>query len=176
MDKAVKALWVTANFFLLLAYICAWYQIELSVLFNKKSAVALHLAIAGPSMLLHFFASLGVLFYFIGTGTWMKDQAHSVRGRSHDKAQKIWDIYERCNRLKGWAFPFPTFCIFLGILTFVIGAAIDIGAVPHWVHPTLATALTTLGILGSPFIFWAMKRNVEGLDQISNMLDQSHNG
>jgi hypothetical protein len=170
VEWAVRALYLLSLSVLSLAYVAAWFQYPIAANFEWASPFLFHLATAGISVLLSFFANLSVLFYFIGTGVWMKDQAKLVLARDRVTAQAVWAIYEKSNRLKARAFPFATFSIFFGILTFVMGGAFQVGAVPPWVHPTLASLLCLSGWLGIKFIFGAMRENLANLNECSALL------
>jgi hypothetical protein len=171
MEWAVRALYLFALSILSIAYALAWFQIPIAAHFNWPSSFVFHLATAGISVLISFFANLSVLFYFIGTGVWMKDRAKEILKQDRSKAQQIWAIYEKSNKLKAKAFPFATFSIFFGILTFVMGGAFQVGAVPSWLHPTLATLLCLTGWIGIKFVFGAMRENLENLNKCSELLD-----
>jgi len=102
----------------------------------------------------------------------MKDQAKALSKNDRERAVKIWDIYEKSSKLKALAFPFATFGVFFGILTFVMGGALQVGAVPHWVHPTLATLLVGVHWIGIPFIFYAMNINYDNLNLCSDLIEE----
>lgn len=172
MEWPVRILLVGSTALLWLSYGTAWFQHELAAHFEWSSAFLFHLASAGSSVLLSFFANLSILFYFIGTGLWMKDQAKAVAASNRDAALKIWSIYEQSNKLKGRAFPFATFSIFFGILTFVMGGALQVGAIPVWLHPSLATALVLIQSLGIPLVFGAIAQNFTNLNKCSDLLDE----
>jgi hypothetical protein len=172
MEWAVRILYLLSLALITLSYIGAWFQHQISNHFNWSSPFVFHLGTAGTSVMICFFANLSVLFYFIGTGVWMKDQAKALLTKDKARAQKIWAVYERSNKLKAKAFPFATFSIFLGILTFVMGGAYQVGAIPPWLHPTLATLLCLCGWLGIRFVFSAMKTNLQNLNECSSIIDE----
>ncbi|NCN26779.1 hypothetical protein GW915_04320 [bacterium] len=172
MEWPVRILLVISTILLWASYISAWFQHELTAHFDWTSAFVFHLASAGSSVLLSFFANLSILFYFIGTGLWMKDQAKSIVKDNKTEAVKIWEIYENSNKLKGRAFPFATFAIFFGILTFVMGGALQVGAIPYWAHPALATVLLITQTAGIPFVYKAINLNFNNLNKCSDLLDE----
>lgn len=172
MEWPVKILLLLSTLMLWVSYLTAWFQHEITAHFHWSSAFVFHLASAGTSALLSFFTNLSILFYFIGTGLWMKDQAKGVVKDNKQIAVNIWEIYERSNKLKGRAFPFATFAIFFGILTFVMGGALQVGAVPYWVHPALATLLLLIQTAGIPFVFKAIETNFNNLNKCSDLLDE----
>ncbi len=124
-----------------------------------------------PCTLLHFFAALGVLFYFIGSGVWIKDHAMGLAKSNREKAEKLYAIYKSANKLKGRAFPFASFSIFLGIMTFVLGGARHVEAIPLWIHPAAGTLLIAVSLASFPFVYPAIDRNVKFLDEASDLIE-----
>lgn len=170
MERPLRYLVLITNFLLTLAYVSAWYQWELAAKFGW-TAFEWHLATAGIAVLMHFFACLGVIFYFVGTGLWIKEQSQGLVARDKKLAFEVWDIYKNANRLKGFAFPFATFGIISGVFTFILGGANHIGAIPYWVHPTLASITLVLAWLGVPFIFYGINLNIARLDEASTLVE-----
>lgn len=170
MERPLRYLVLITNVLLTIAYIAAWFQWDLAVRVHW-SAFELHLATAGFAVLLHFFACLGVIFYFVGTGLWIKEQSQGLVTQNKKLAFEVWAVYTSANKLKGFSFPFATFGIICGVFTFILGGANHIGAIPHWVHPTLATITLGLAWLGVPFIFYAMNLNTVKLDEASTLIE-----
>lgn len=172
MENPVKYFFLLANIILTVAYTLAWKQSTFAPLFGFESAFSFHLATIIPSILIHFFADLAVIFYFVGTGVWIKEQAYQVMPINKNLAENIYEIFKKANRLKGRAMPFATFCIFWGILAFVMGGAIDVGALPWWIHPTMATMMLLAGWIGVPFIFSAIHENYKRLNEVSELVEK----
>jgi hypothetical protein len=170
VERSIRILILITNVLLSVAYIAAYYQWDLAVKVSW-TAFELHLATAGIAVLLHFFACLGVIFYFVGTGLWIKEQSQALVTQNKKLAFEVWDVYKRANKLKGFAFPFATFGIICGVFTFILGGANHIGAIPSWVHPTLATVMLGLAWLGVPFIFYGMNLNLQRLDEASTLIE-----
>lgn len=170
MERPLRILVLFSNLLLTIAYVAAWYQWELARLLSW-SAFELHLATAGTAVLLHFFTCLGVIFYFVGTGLWIKEQSQGLVTQNKKLAFDVWDIYKRANKLKGFSFPFATFGIISGVFTFILGGANHIGAIPYWIHPALATVTLVLAWLGVPFIFYAINLNLMRLDEAQGMVE-----
>lgn len=173
IEKGVKFFWFLSTLILTLTYTIAWFRVDVSALFPKFDPVQLHFITAIPATLFHFFAALGVLFYFIGTGVWIKDEAMSLAKSDRTKAEKVYEVFKKANRLKGRAFPFVTFSIFFGIMTFVLGGARHVEAIPLWIHPAIGTLLLAISLASFPFIYPAIDRNVGFLDEASQILEQS---
>lgn len=170
MERPLRILiWLT-NSLLTIAYIVAWNQQALAERL-QWTPFELHLATAGFAVLLHFFTCLGVIFYFVGTGLWIKEQSQGLVTQNKKLAFEVWDIYVKANKLKGFGFPFATFGIISGVFTFILGGANHIGAIPHWIHPALATVTLGLAWLGLPFIFYAMNLNMTRLDEASTLIE-----
>jgi hypothetical protein len=170
VERPLRALILITNVLLTLAYVAAWYQWDLAVKLSW-TAFELHLASGGIAVLLHFFACLGVIFYFVGTGLWIKEQSQALVTQNKKLAFQVWDVYKSANKLKGFGFPFATFGIISGVFTFILGGAYHVGAIPYWVHPTLATIMLGLAWLGVPFIFYGMNQNIARLDEASRLIE-----
>ena len=170
MERSIRLFILFTNLLLTLAYLAAWYQWDLAVKLNW-TAFELHLATAGIAVLMHFFACLAVIFYFVGTGLWIKEQSQALVTQNKKLAFEVWDVYKAANRLKGFGFPFATFGIICGVFTFILGGANHVGAIPNWIHPTLATIMLVLAWLGVPFIFYGMNMNIARLDEASTLVE-----
>lgn len=171
IEKGVKFFWFLSNVILTLTYVIAWFRADVTAYVPSFNPVEFHFLTAIPSTLFHFLTALAVLFYFIGTGVWIKDEAMSLAKLDRVKAEKIYEVFKKANRLKGRAFPFITFSIFLGIMTFVLGGARHVEAVPLWVHPVAGTLLLAVSLASFPFIFPAIDKNVVYLDEASQLID-----
>ena len=169
VEKGVKILWALSSLLLLLTYLIGWFQNPLGPMVFGMAPLQLHFLTAIPVTLFHFFTALGVLFYFIGSGVWIKDKAYSYVQTDRPRAQALFEIYKQANKLKGRAFPFVTFSIFFGIMTFVLGGAIQVAAIPYWLHPAVATCSLLVALASFPFIFPAIDRNIFFLDQASQL-------
>lgn len=172
IEKGVKFFWALSTLILTLTYVGAWFRGDISTRFPAMNPLQLHFLTAIPSTLLQFFAALGIIFYFVGTGVWIKDQAMGLAKTDTPKAETLYAIYKQANKLKGHAFPFATFTIFFGIMTFVLGGARHVEATPPWVHPAVATLFVLSSLVSFPFVYPAIDRNVKFLDEASDLLDQ----
>ena len=121
--------------------------------------------------MLSLFSDICVIFYFIGTSVWMRDQAQALFPRNKERAQKIWTAYQLANKLKGKTFPFATMGIVWALFTFILGGANQVGAIPRWLHPTLATLLLVNSLVGWKFYFPNIVRNVTFLDEVSREIE-----
>lgn len=172
LETGVKFFWIFSNALLAITYAIAWYRGPLSRFTPAFNHLELHFVTSIPTTLFHFFTGLAVLFYFIGTGVWIKDEAMSLAKTDRAKAEKIFEVYKKANKLKGRAFPFITFSTFFGIMTFVLGGARHVRATPPWVHPTVGTILLVVSIISLPFIFAAIDKNVNYLNEATALLDE----
>ena len=171
IENGVRFFWALSTLLLSLTYAAVWFRFSLTGLFPSLNPMQIHYMTAIPCTLIQFFTALGVLFYFIGTGVWIKDQAMSLATKDRKKAEAIYEIYKKANKLKGRAFPFVTFAIFFGIMTFVLGGARQVEAIPTWIHPVIATLFVFISVVSMPFIFPAIKLNIAYLDESSNLLE-----
>src|SRR4051812_36980336 len=101
LEGFVRVLFWLSNTALFLTYCVAWKQSEVAVQFGLPGGLALHITMAVISIFVLLFANISSIFYFIGTGRWIKDQAmlFMAQGRK-DLAGKAWELYERANKLK----------------------------------------------------------------------------
>ena len=171
IENGVRFFWALSTLLLSLTYAAVWFRFSLVQTFPSLNAMQIHYMTAIPCTLLQFFTALGVLFYFIGTGVWIKDQAMGLAKKDRKKAEAVYEIYKKANKLKGQAFPFVTFAIFFGIMTFVLGGARQVEAIPNWIHPTIASLFVLISVVSMPFIFPAIKRNIAYLDEASKLLE-----
>lgn len=162
IEKSFVILLWLSNLLLSLTFVGAWYQ---SVLGTET-----HIVSASVATLFSLFAQISTLFYFIGTGRWIKDQADALFMRDRDKAFKIFEIYQKANKLKAGPMPFATFGIFLGLFAFILGGALQVGALSKWIHVSLASAFLLNNWVGQYFTLRALKKNIVFLDQTSQEL------
>ncbi len=171
VEKGVRFLAGLSNALLAFAYVCVWKRHEIAAWLHLESGVSFHTAAGTISVLVALFAYVSILFYFIGTGVWIKDQATSWMGRDRDRAMRIWKVYQAANKLKFPSLPLACFGMALGVFTFILGGALQVGAVPWWVHPTLATLLLLNGFGTQLAATRGIKRNLEYLDLTSKEMD-----
>jgi hypothetical protein len=158
----VFLLWLS-NILLGLTYFSAFFQ---NILSNE-----IHIVSASVATLLSLFAQISTLFYFIGSGRWIKDQADTQFLRNKSKGFKIFEIYKKANKLKAGPMPFATFGIFLGLFAFILGGALQVGAISKWIHVSLATIFLVNNCIGQYFTLRALKKNIILLDQTTQELE-----
>lgn len=171
MEKAVKFLFIFSQILVTLTYAFAWKQAWVAELFKIPVPFQLHLWMGLTSLFLSLFANLCVIFYFVGSGVWIKDRSKETYRSEKEKGQKIWKLYENANRLKGKGFPFPTFALALGLFTFILGGALHVGAVPAWLHPSLATLWLLVSWGGLKLTFKAIDANLVLLNETSDLIE-----
>jgi len=171
IESGLRGVVWLGNAALIFNFITAWFQVPLSAWLHFGSPFSFHLSLSVAAILLSLFANLCILFYFIGTSVWLRDRAREVFQRNKSIGLEMWPIYERANKLKGLAFPFPTLAIVLALFTFILGGAHQVGAVPTWVHPTLAFFLTLFSCLGGYFSEKGIRRNLPLLDEASAKIE-----
>ena len=124
------------------------------------------------SIFVLLFANISSIFYFVGTGRWVKDQAMLLMAQGRKKPSvAVWDLYEKANKLKALPMPFATFALVLGLFTFIMGGAHQMHAIPEWIHPSLATLLLLLNWTSHWATFRTIHKNLAILDQCSNIVD-----
>src|SRR5215510_12847891 len=85
-----------------------------------------HVLIALASSLLLLFSHCWIMFYLIGTGKAIKD---AVRDHELDPA-----FAEETKRFKNASYPWLMLAMGLVMATFILGAGVNIGSLPSWVH------------------------------------------
>lgn len=171
IETSLKVLFVLSKILLTAAYASAWWIFARGVTWGEASPLQVHLTVASIFVFLSLFADSCVIFYFVGTGVWMRDQRDALLVADRARALRIHAAYERANKLKGKAFPLPTMGIVFALFSYVLGGAIQVGAAPHWVHPLVATILLLCGWGAIPMVFSAMRANLDLLNGVSTELD-----
>ncbi len=161
IEKGLKVVLVVSDLGLLIAFILAFFQ--------SRYGFPMHMASAGVAILVSFFANSCAIFYFVGTGVWIRDEAKALAVRNREAGLQVWSLYEKANKLKGKAFPLPSLNIALALFTFILGGAIQVGAVSAWVHVTLATVFVISSFFSTRLVFSAMKSNMDLLNQTTTL-------
>src|SRR5471030_2356497 len=131
IEAALRGLIYLANLVLFFAFATAWFQVPIAVHLGLETGMQYHLGVAGIGVMISLFSDTCILFYFIGTSVWMRDRSKEMFLRDRNVATESWTIYEKANKLKAKTFPFATMGIVLGLFTFVLGGANQVGAIPH---------------------------------------------
>lgn len=172
LESALKFLTGLSCLLVSAAFGAAWFQHALGPLLGFESGLQFHVALSGIAVLTSLFSDTFLIFYFVGTGVWMKDRSKDlVSGQKRDAAVRVWNLYETANKLKASSLPLATFGIVLALFSFILGGARQVGAIPTWIHPTLAAAFTLNALLGLKVHFRNIQRNLGYLDQVSTELD-----
>jgi len=135
--------------------------------------VQTHIVFASIATLLALFAHVSTIFYFVGTGIWIKDRAEEVLSKDKDKAFRIWEIYRKANWLKSYSMPFPTLAIFMGLFGFIFGGALQVGAIDKWIHVAVASLFVLFSWIGLILALIALKKNIEYLNLTSQELEKN---
>ena len=161
-----------SNVLLTLIFTTGWFQGRIGHWMGLESGFPFHLAGAAVAVLISLFCNVSVLFYFIGTGVWIKDKAKSRYAQHRESAEAMWAIFEKANKLKGKSFPFASFGLVLGLFSFVLGGATQVGAAPHWLHPLVGGLFVVLSWSGTKWITQSVYANVKFLDQVTELDDK----
>lgn len=111
---------------------------------EARLLVTKHVAYAIPTVLLSLFSQSMVIFFFIGTGRLVKDEAAALPEADRRA------ILSALRGFKRQTSPPATLALFSAIGVFVLGGAVHTRALPSWVH--LAASLLAVGTH-----FWALK-------------------
>ncbi len=103
-----------------------------------KALMARHVGYAIPTVLFSLFTQSMVIFYFIGTGRLVKDEA---AGFPENERRRI---LAALRDLKRRTSPAATFALLSSIAVFVLGGAVHTRALPSWTH--LAASLGALTV------------------------------
>ncbi len=173
IESGVKLVVLFANLALTAAWASAWWIFRSDLSWGAASSVQVHLAAAGVAVMIGLFSNLCVIFYFTGTGVWIKDQAKSYASSNRTLALAIWDRYELASKLKGKTFPMPTMALVFGLFSFILGGANQVGAIPHWLHPTLATLYVIFSWAQISPVWKGIHDNLRLLDESSTLIDDA---
>jgi hypothetical protein len=172
IEKSLKTLILCSNLGLSLAFVIGWIQHPVAQALNLEAALPLHVSISSIAVILSLFSDTSVLFYFIGTGVWIKDRAKELASaQKKERARLVWQHFENANKLKARSFPFATLGLMLGVFSFILGGAHQVGATPPWVHPLVAFFLVLNAWFGRKFYIQAIDKNLFFLDSVSSELD-----
>jgi hypothetical protein len=172
VEIGLKALILLSNIGLSIAFLVGWFQHALAGPLGFESALPLHVSVSSIAVILSLFSDTSVLFYFIGTGVWIKDRAKELNNvQKRTSALKVWNLYEQANKLKARSFPFASLGLMLAVFSFILGGAHQVGAIPSWLHPGLAFLLVANGWFGQKFYVKAVNQNLIFLDSVSSELD-----
>lgn len=163
IEKGFKVILILNDLILLFAFGLAFAQAQFGFSF--------HIASAGVAILLSFFANSCALFYFIGSGVWLRDEAKALVIKNRAAAMQVWELYEKANKLKGKAFPLPSLNIALALFTFILGGASQVGASALWIHILLASLFVVCSLLSTRILFKCIKTNLELLDQATGIIE-----
>ncbi len=166
IEKGLKVILILSDFSLALALFLGFFQ--------ARWGFSFHLASAGVAILLSFFANSCAIFYFVGSGVWLKDEAKNLAPKNREGALKIWGLYEKANKLKGRAFPLPSLNIALALFTFILGGAAQVHAVSPYLHVGLGILFVITSFLSTRVVFSSLKTNLTFLDEATQIIDQSH--
>ncbi len=174
LEKSIKFLVSLSALLILVAFFSAWFQHQAGPLLGFESGLQFHVAAAGIAVLTSLFSDTFVIFYFVGTGVWMRDRAKDLVSASQKTgAQKVWDLYQIANKLKASSLPFATFGIVLALFSFILGGARQVGAISPWIHPTLGALFALNAFFGLKFHLRNINKNLSYLDEVSMELDDS---
>ncbi len=100
--------------------------------------VTRHVGFAIPTVLFSLFSQSMVIFYFIGTGKLVKEEAASYPEEERRA------VLAALRRFKAKTSPPATFALLSAITVFVLGGAVHTSALRPWTH--LTAALTAMAI------------------------------
>jgi hypothetical protein len=99
-----------------------------------KALVTRHVGYAIPTVLLSLFSQSMVIFYFIGTGKLVKQEAAVYPESERRRIQQLLALFKRRTS------PPATFALLSAIGVFVLGGAVHTRALPSWTHLAAAIA------------------------------------
>jgi len=124
------------------------------------------------SLLCSLFINTCLMFYFIGTSTWIKDQYSMIMLKNSDFKKELKQIYQAANKLKGRTFPGITISLALAIFSFIYGGEkLLTNSQGSTIHIVLVSLLIILNILMTPVYFKAINKNYWFLNDVSEMLE-----
>jgi len=160
-----------SNLFLSVTLVLCIFSEPAAGLFGLKSALTLFVVTSTVAVLISIFADTCMIFYFVGTGVWMRDRSREVFIKQKDRGERMWKNYELANKLKGMTMPFATFGIILALFAFILSGAYQVGKLPAWSLLILGLLWITNQWVGWKFYNKAIRRNLEYLDAVSADLE-----
>ena len=88
-----------------------------------------HPAFALLCAIVYFLTETMIIFFFIATGKEIKEYFNEELAEQHH--------HEQSKQIKRKVFPSTVINIFLVMVTFIIGGAVDTGILPSWIHGIL---------------------------------------
>jgi hypothetical protein len=120
--------------------------------------VTRHILFALPAMIISMFAHSMTLFYFIGTGSQIKELA---KEKNLPK-----DYVDRTKHFKRRVFPWAMYTMLAVMLTFILGGGVHTGSIPAWVHRTLAFGALLMSVVAAFVETEFVLRNVKLADEV----------
>ncbi|MFQ5668983.1 MAG: hypothetical protein ACE5HD_00520 [Acidobacteriota bacterium] len=121
-----------------------------------------HIRLAIPAFLLGTLAHAMTMFYFIGTGKVVREEAAS--------ASLGPDWVAETRSYKRQVFPWATWTLMLIVAVPILGGAVDTGWLPGWVHGVLALAMLAAGARAVVLEVSCISRNLRLLDRLEAAL------
>jgi len=122
-----------------------------------------HFAVAIAAAVTALFTHSMVMFYFIGTGKRVREE---VRDRRWNP-----EIVQRTRVFKKRVFPWTSMAILAIMTTFILGGGTHTGAIPAWIHGTLAWTTLILQLVCFPKQIVALGENGELMDRMSSVAE-----
>ena len=176
IESGLRALILISNLYLSLTFLLCTFSGPASQAFGLKSSLTLFVVTSTVAVLLSIFADTCVIFYFVGTGVWMRDRSEEIFKADRVRGKRMHQTYQLANKLKAKTMPFATFGIALALFAFILSGAYQTGHMPAW-------GLMILGLLWiiNEWIGWrfhqkAVDTNLVYLDQVSAEIEAYENG
>ena len=132
-----------------------------------------HLAFAVPAVLFVLFAQSAAIFYFVGTGIWIRDRSKEQALRRNPAARELWKLYEKSQTFKGPTMPTASLGLALGFFVFVLGGASQVGALNPWIHGLLGLLLAVHSVFSIRVYKRYVVLTVACLDEASQLLSSA---
>jgi hypothetical protein len=105
-----------------------------------KALVTRHISWAIPTVIFSLFSQSMVIFFFIGTGKLVREEAATLPDPEKTR------VLEALKRFKRETSPPATFALLSAIMVFVLGGAVHTHALPSFVHLVSALAAVVLHV------------------------------
>jgi tellurite resistance protein TehA-like permease len=132
-----------------------------------------HLGLAIPAVLFVLFAQTAAIFYFVGTGIWIRDRSKELALQKDPAAKPLWQLYLKTQKFKAPTMPMASLGLALGFFVFVLGGASQVGAMNPWVHGLLGFLVALHAAFSIRVYRRYVRQTVETLDAASELLTQA---
>lgn len=128
--------------------------------------ISRHVLVALFSTLINLFAHSLMMFYLLGKGRAVRDAIaeHALQG----------DYMTRVKALRSPVFSRATYAMLLTMATAIVGASVDVRAMPKWPHAALAIGAVAMNLAALWTEIIALQGTARVVDEVNGRLSDNH--